>query len=759
MRLKSLHVVGYKSFAKKTDLTFNTPITAIVGPNGSGKSNVVEAFRFVLGEQSLRSMRGKKGEDMIFNGGRDLSKSNRASVKIVFDNRLIEEGGEFNRLFNTHAFDEVVIERAVNRDGSNEYSINNNSVRLRDIIELLAEANIGSSGHHIISQGEADRLLSSSNKDRKEMIDDALGLKLYQYRKEESEKRLSKTKEHMKEVESLRRELAPHIRFLKKQIEKIEKAREIREELKGLYKEYFAYEKSFLDKEIKEIKDNRIDPEKELISLDERLKEVKNILAQNQTSTEFTNELFDLENQLKNIRNEKENESRNMGRYEGEIDYINRNIEKRKKELENKDKIDVKVSFFEIKSLINKIKTVLSDIKSGVYKDDAERNQVATDLINECEVYVNKQNDADEVYDFKNDHDEIEKIKVQIKNIEEKIKDLNDKEIVVLNNYTETKNKIESFKNDNVEAEKDLIKIMSRQHELQSTLDTLKQKEILYTERNQEYERDMMEATVLIGLEAIKYDDIEVLGHDKQVQHDRKYKVEKYKIRLEELGGAGDESVLREYSDVNERDEFLLKEMEDLNKSMQDLEQLIFEIVNQINTMFDEGLKKINTQFSTFFKQMFGGGEAKLIITEEKKRKRKSVDDEDEEEMVEEEDEVKEIGIDVFVSLPHKKLKGLSMLSGGERALTSIALLFAMSQVNPPPFIILDETDAALDEANSRRYGDMIELLSKHSELILVTHNRETMSRAGVLYGVTMAGTGYSQLLSIGFDEASVNAK
>jgi chromosome segregation protein len=760
MRLKSLHIIGYKSFAKKTDLTFNTPITAIVGPNGSGKSNVVEAFRFVLGEQSLRSMRGKKGEDMIFNGGRDLSKSNRASVKIVFDNRLLEVNGEFNRLFNNHTFDEVIIERAVNRDGSNEYSINNNSVRLRDIIELLAEANIGSSGHHIISQGEADRLLSSSNKDRKEMIEDALGLKLYQYRKEESEKRLVKTRDHMKEVESLRRELAPHIRFLKKQIEKIEKAKEIRSELKSLYKEYFAYEKVFLDSEINDIKESRLDPERELFTLDAKLTEVKKILAQNQTSTEFTNELFDLENQLKNIRNEKENTSRLQGRFEGEIDYINRNIEKRKKELENKDKTDIKVSFFEIKNLINKIKTVLGDIKSGVYKEESEIKQVSHDLISECDVYVSRQKTEDEGYDFTNDYQDIERIKVQILDIEEKIKDLNYKEVIVLEKYTETKEKIESYKNENVEAEKDLLKIMSRQHELQSSLDILKQKESLYIERNQEYERDMMEATALIGVEAIRYDDIEVHEFDKQKQHERKYQVEKYKIRLEELGGAGDESILREYNDVNERDEFLFKEMEDLTKSMNDLEQIIAEIIVQIDTLFNDGLKKINTQFSTFFKQMFGGGEAKLIVTEEKKRKRKMLeDDEDMLDDGEEDDGVKEIGIDVFVSLPHKKLKGLSMLSGGERALTSIALLFAMSQVNPPPFIILDETDAALDEANSRRYGDMIEMLSKHSELILVTHNRETMSRAGVLYGVTMGGVGYSQLLSIGFEEASVNAK
>jgi chromosome segregation protein len=116
-------------------------------------------------------------------------------------------------------------------------------------------------------------------------------------------------------------------------------------------------------------------------------------------------------------------------------------------------------------------------------------------------------------------------------------------------------------------------------------------------------------------------------------------------------------------------------------------------------------------------------------------------------------------GLEIDVSLPRKKVKGLMMLSGGERALTSIALLFAVSQVNPPPFIVLDETDAALDEANSRKYGDMIEDLSKRSQLILITHNRETMSRAGVLYGITMGSDGASKLLSIAFEEAVRVAK
>ena len=156
---------------------------------------------------------------------------------------------------------------------------------------------------------------------------------------------------------------------------------------------------------------------------------------------------------------------------------------------------------------------------------------------------------------------------------------------------------------------------------------------------------------------------------------------------------------------------------------------------------------------------MFGGGIASLSVVREKKKKRAELDMEGNPVLSRELEEEGDEGVDIVVSLPRKKIKGLVMLSGGERALTSIALLFAVSQVNPPPFIILDETDAALDEANSKKYGDMIANLSKYSQLILITHNRETMSRAGVLYGVTMGSDGASKILSIKFEEAAAAAK
>lgn len=151
MLLKSIELSGFKSFAKKSLFSFTSRVTGIVGPNGSGKSNVAESFRFVLGEQSIKSLRGKRGEDLIWNGNENAPRANRAGVKVVFDN---------SKKFLSIDFPEVTIERVVHRDGNNEYFINGSQVRLKDITELLSSANIGSSGHHIISQGEADRILS-----------------------------------------------------------------------------------------------------------------------------------------------------------------------------------------------------------------------------------------------------------------------------------------------------------------------------------------------------------------------------------------------------------------------------------------------------------------------------------------------------------------------------------------------------------------------------------------------------------------------
>jgi chromosome segregation protein len=248
------------------------------------------------------------------------------------------------------------------------------------------------------------------------------------------------------------------------------------------------------------------------------------------------------------------------------------------------------------------------------------------------------------------------------------------------------------------------------------------------------------------------YDTDDFNAHDHQ---SRKQTIDRLKVRLEDMGGGGSGDIMAEYDETTARDQYLAQQLEDLTTSINDLEKIISELKQSLTTEFHKGIKQINSVFEKFFITMFGGGSAKLDMIDVIPRKRKS---DDEEEFIEEET-VREQGIDIDVNLPRKKVKDLDMLSGGERSLTSIALLFALSQVNPPPFLVLDETDAALDEANSKKYGDMIETLAIETQLIVVTHNRETMSRASILYGVTLGADDSSTLLSIKFDEAVKVAK
>jgi len=763
--LKTLELTGFKSFAKKTELSFKSSITAIVGPNGSGKSNVAEAFRFCLGEQSIKSMRGKRGEDLIWNGSTEVGRANRAGVKLVLDNT--------NNVFSAFNgsggdFEEVSIERVVNRDGGNEYYLNGSQVRLKDIFEILAKAHIGASGHHIISQGEADRILSASIKERKEMIEDALGLKIYQYKREESERKLLKTEENIKQVESLRREIAPHIKFLKKQVEKVERAEELRQKLTKFYREYLKREQIYLESENSKIEVEKKPLAEKLRELEKEMDKAKKILENSNQKDGKSEELLKIDNDIKTERGNKDKLFREIGKIEGEINANQRSIEKIRAEIrseENKmvplkeiEELEKEISAYsEIIQIIQKIREFIGRHKANFEDKNLERlEKFVIDL-------------------------ERDKIKV-----EENILEIDKKLLELDFKYNEIKNSIEKEKDTERDAEKNIFRVSSEMSETRSKLDLINEKLHRLTIEENDWKREIQEGGVLLGTAILGFEN-DVLddttspptpllakerGEEREKQLERRKELEKMKIRLEELGGAGGAEATKEYKETVERDEFLQKELTDLKNSAESLEILIKELLEKLDVEFKQGIEKINKKFQEFFGIMFGGGTAELKIEKLKiKRLKDSLDLNNDSESIrtdinglldntgnDEEEKVEE-GIDINVSLPRKRTKGLEMLSGGERALTSIALLFAVSQVNPPPFIILDETDAALDEANSKKYGDMIESLAAVSQLILITHNRETMSRAGVIYGVTMGRDGISRLLSIAFDEAIAVAK
>ncbi len=751
MRLKSIELAGFKSFAKKTSLEFGSAITAIVGPNGSGKSNIAESFRFVLGEQSMKSMRTKRGEDLIWNGSAAVPRTGRASVKLVFDHS--------DRALSLD-FDEVALERVVHRDGGNDYLLNGSSVRLRDIQELLSQANIGASGHHIISQGEADRVLTSSVKERREMIEDALGLTAFLYKREEALRKMEKTAENMHEVESLRRELAPHIKFLGTQVKKIEEGAKLRDEVTQKYGEYLKRESVYLEHAAHLLADEKDAPEREHAQLDASIELVRHELAQKHGESLPARELMQLEEEGRACRQRQDTISRDLGRIEGEQRASARLTQT----------LSLTVPAAQAEEFATR---VLGELKETLALSEVEKLKAKINalVVLATEFMRRLQSLRPEAVAGTS----VEDLATKKVGLEHELAELAQEDERVRAAVDALRKKIESKKDESREAERELFQAMARRSEVEVALASLRARGEALAREQESFKRELGEAAALVGPAALEYknfviSDEEIAREERASQEDRRRKLERSKIRLEEIGAGNSHEILKEYQETTEREQFLARELADLEASAAALRRLIEDLTQTLEVRFTEGIAKINKEFNTFFILMFGGGSASIALVKEKKFRRAALLEAFGEgaesprqgaDAADTEDAAVEIeeGIDITINIPHKRVTGIHMLSGGERALISIALIFAMSQVNPPPFLILDETDAALDEANSRRYGDMITNLAKHSQLILITHNRETMSRAGILYGVTMGSDGISKLLSVKFEEALAVAK
>ncbi len=760
MRLKHIDIAGFKSFAKKSTLSFETKVTAVVGPNGSGKSNVVEAFRFVLGEQSMKSMRGKTGADLIFRGSNTSAKLSRASVSIVFDNH--DNVFSFPMMdkdvtpVNNKApilFDEITFTRELFADGTSKYLMNGTEIRLKQMIELLSSVNIGASSHHIISQGEADSILRVNTRERREMLEEALGLKLYHYRIKESESKLSKSAETLKEVQSLRRELAPHLKFLQKQVEKIEKGRTIRTELEDALLKYLSTERDHLEKEERRIHDatNLITKTKHQIEHD-----LSKIPEQGRVEDPYAKDISLNKETLDNLREKRRAIESRIGRLEGMIEVERRLINDQAPKTNGPA---VTFAPTEYEQLLSDIEHFIKNINNA---SDLEGVKNALSNVESLlQSLRSRQPQINQTSNSKVGDGNLKEIALELENFERDLKKVVAEESELQKEIRNLENKKEAWQRDLQSSTTTKYELQNELTKCSAELQILEVTKNSFIERKSYFDTDLKEAGFLFGpqfLNNLK----NTLGIPELNVHEFKRNIDRLKIRLDEHSGIGNE-VVGEYESTLERDAFLSREVSDIEGSIRNLETLIIDLKKVLDEKFTTGVAVINERFGEFFKTMFGGGSAFLSITIEKKKKRKiALEDEDMEEMIEEseeDDRFMERGIDVHVNLPEKKVKELHMLSGGERSLVSIALLFAISQVNPPPFLVLDETDAALDEANSRRYGDMVERLSEYSQLIVVTHNRETMSRASVLYGVTLGADGGSKLLSIKFDEAVKVAK
>ncbi|MDQ5957189.1 MAG: chromosome segregation protein [Patescibacteria group bacterium] len=724
MILKSITLIGFKSFAKKTIIDVSKNVTGIVGPNGSGKSNIAEAIRFVMGEQSMKSIRSKSASDLVWKGSNYIGPLSRASVSIEIDNKLKDYNeGVSPELAKFLSYDEIILSREVFTDGGSVYKINASEVRLKDVQSLLALAGIGASAHTIISQGEADKILIASPKDRKEMIEDSLGLKIHQIRLKDSERKLKKVEDHMKVADLMCRELRPELTHLSILMEKINKVEIEREKLFTAYLDYFSYEQVSIN-DLKKVTNDNKNIQSQIEENKTKLSNLKNREAElssnypNQKVEEYNKEItsinenrFALERELSIMLYEKNNlfslikeEIKEVKINKKEWIEFKRKLEEALFQLEN----DNKNSIYNPNN-ISVIKDLLSSSSSWISDNDNENIKSKIEEVEKDIVTI---------------EDKIQKEKTLIAELQNKIKLEQEEKL----------NSVKHIYNDIYIIEKEINNLESEKKRVSDNI-------FVIQNREKSMLLKLEEAFRFVGQKVLSYKTHNITEEYKHYENEKS--IERLKIRIEEIGILDPTSIKNNYEEVNGRFEFLQKEIDDLTKTKDSLDEIITNLKNSIKNDFEKGLQKINFAFANLFHEIFPGGRASIFV---EKVADKNIDEEDEDtqNMVE--------GINLNISLPSKKVSDINMLSGGEKTLSSIALLFALTSITPPPFMVLDETDAALDEMNARKYGKLLSRLAEKSRLLVITHNRETMNECDVLYGVTVGGDGSSKILSIKFD-------
>lgn len=731
MYLKKLELNGFKSFASPAILEFSSGVTAIVGPNGSGKSNVADALRWILGEQGMKNIRSQNSADLIFSGSKSRNKLSKANVSLCFDN----QSGCIPLDYS-----EIVVSRNIFRDGTSEYFINKNSAKLMDVVEMLAKANIGHRGFSVINQGMEAEILKYSPAELHELLEEASGVRYLQLKKRRSERRLKTTQTNIEKVSGILTELKPHLRYLKKEAGKLEKKEELKIKLENFYKQFFLLKLNNLEK-------NNLELQQEANTLKEKISKLKDKIFQ------LDRDVKQEENNIKENRNNSINAQKELEKILDEraklserLSFLRAEIQVKKasqpKTEDKKTSINLDQAEEEFKSIYSKLKKVIDSNNLNKIKKEIDK------VLKNIEKFINLK--AEKLSQGQLTSGWLKELLEKQKSVENLLEELNNK-------YEEQK-KILRTNQEQLSQEK----FFDLERDLRSKKDGLSElegrfKEVSWLLGKAQEDYDQIKGE--IEKAGINYEEIKNLKIQKEFNGsvgELEDKINHLKYKLEEIGGV-DEITIQEYKETEERYETLTKKLTDLRKAKRDLEELIKELTKKISNQFEENFHSINDNFNKYFRLLFNGGRAYLrrVNLTRKSFNNQNSEDKDErgnnDELEEEEDNDEKVrqGIEIKATLPGKKVKDLRMFSGGEKALTSIALIFSIISSNPPPFLVLDEVDATLDESNARRFAKLISEFSKGTQFIVITHNRETMNQANILYGVTMGEDGVSTLLSL----------
>lgn len=929
MFLKNLTINGFKSFCEPSEIKFDKGISAIVGPNGCGKSNIVDALKWVLGEQKNRSLRANNMTDVIFKGTTEKKGLGRAEVRLT----LVNENGLLPLDFN-----EVEVARIIYADGENEYYINKEKVRLKDIHELFFDTGVGKSAYSFMEQGKIDMILSNKPEDRRYIIEEAAGITKYKSRKNEAENNLNRANENIVRAQDIFSEVSKQYESMKKQADKAQRYMELKDNVRDLEIE-LGINRLMLQKNIKDRfsgKQSKVD--EELATIQQEIDSLENDVSEKMLK-------------VNNLEQEKIDKHREIERTDGEIKALNvKNSALRDKEA------TISASLRADEEKLGRLDKTIADTDEELAAVDDERFETVS-KINSIEKDISRHNDmiSQIDIDLKKNEEQIRTLHGLIKDlaaeqagkrghlkeitdalivkIEESLNvfDMNSREIMTLKesvgndiprvreefrtrrqfledvlkirnipsdsstffqqledfgkHLQELENKLglagenvnkyvkatEIFMNDifspegiiqrKRKTEHEIAELDKRMHNCRTEIENLEKNSEVKEEQKENYRKLVEEAKVIYStllekqksfdreiqritkikneyiaqkaeiertiksrndeLEDVQYeidendgllrkersnkkkieDRINELENLIQTESEKmsqqqlrmrsinesflrkKSEIEELKLKLAEVDttineiyrnaydnlsinlkeyentekyNTGRESsvireslsnikssmmslgqvnmaAMQECESLKERYDLLLSQLEDLQKGKEDLLTIINELNGKSQEMFEKTYVEIRKNFQMIFSKLFNGGKADILLTDP--------------------ENLLETGIDVEVQPPGQTRKSITLLSGGQRTMTAIALMFATFMVKPSPFCLLDEIDAALDEANVTRFIELVQDFKDQSQFVMITHNKKTMSAANVMYGVTQETMGVSKIVSAKFIE------
>ena len=809
MKFKKLEINGFKSFSEKTTFLIENGLTGIVGPNGCGKSNIVESLRWCMGENSAKSMRGSGMEDVIFSGTSNRPSKNISEVALLLDNLDKDGPSQYNE------FDELAIKRKIEKDKGSKYYINDKEVRARDVQTFFADLSTGAHSPSLISQGKIGQLVTSKPIERRSILEEAAGISGIHARRQEAETRLNAAENNLKRADELKKQQQKQLDNLKKQAEEATRYKEISKEIKkieaGLY--YLKIQEIEKDKKLISDKLNELDDDisainidfnhnntlleeenkklsplrdkkmesaaklqklnLDITSLDEEENRVKSLQVKLEKSiktiesdlerersisldaglnekriSKEKGELLKTENELLEVESssikELNDSKSSLDALQSHLDVLLDTIEKH---IDQEKKLTKEI-FQELKQLVKKITLSQEEYaerygkNKSIQSDSIKRKERIKNIDIELENWINLKSNSEKMISELNER----RNKLQLEQSENQ---KNPERIATskgqnLQNLENTKKRNEEIETELVEAEKKYNLINQNLKEIQLKLSDLKEnkarneatvegienrkKDLLFSVKNElniENENSLLSQSDLNNLSIENLPNIE----------NQVLKVEKIKKQRESLGS------------VNLRADVETKKYENEIKRMEDDRADLYSAIVKLKTSIDElnqkgrerlleAFTKVNRKFNEVYTKLFSGGTAKIELVDS--------------------DDPLEAGLEMFVSPPGKRLQSITVLSGGEQALTALSLVFAVFLVNPSPICVLDEVDAPLDDANVTRFCALLDELTQitKTKFIIITHHALTMSRMHRLYGVTMAEQGVSQLVAVDLQKA-----